>query len=175
MTLHEQYEILCKTPSDINEHLPVLKDLSSRCAHVTEMGVRGGVSTIALACGHPMRMVSYDINPVLDAVVGMILEAGVDFQFFQRDVRHILIEATDLLFIDTLHTYDQLKTELALHASKVRKFVAFHDTVTFGVHGEDGKTPALLKAIADFFDPTMWVRTDYTNNNGLTVMARRGM
>jgi hypothetical protein len=41
------------------------------------------------------------------------------------------IDETDMLFIDTLHNGDQLEKELERSASKVKKFIAFHDTTTF--------------------------------------------
>jgi len=41
------FEYLHKTQSDINEHLPVLRDLASECETVVEMGVRYCVSTWA--------------------------------------------------------------------------------------------------------------------------------
>ena len=40
------------------------------------------------------------------------------------------------MFIDTWHCYDQLKRELALHSSKVSKYIAFHDVETYGIEGE---------------------------------------
>lgn len=173
MSLNEEYDRLCAIPSDINEHLPALRALAAQCDHVTEMGVRGGCSTIALACGYPGRMISYDVNPIPAAVKAMI-EQEVDFTFIQADVREIEIMPTDLLFIDTLHTYTQLSAELKRHARDALKFIVFHDTVTFGTHGEDGKTPSLRQAIIDNLDQTHWkMRDDYRNNNGLMVMERK--
>ena len=37
----------CQTPSDINEHLPMLYYLASQCIGVVEFGVRYGASTRA--------------------------------------------------------------------------------------------------------------------------------
>ena len=34
----------------------------------------------------------------------------------------------DVLFVDTWHVYGHLKRELALHAPRVRRFIAMHDT-----------------------------------------------
>ena len=48
MSLIEQkYQEYCKTPSDINEHLPTLKSYSEKCKTIIEMGVRSAVSTYA--------------------------------------------------------------------------------------------------------------------------------
>ena len=45
------FEYLCNTKSDINEHLPALRDLASKCDTVIEMGVRYCVSTWAFIEG----------------------------------------------------------------------------------------------------------------------------
>jgi hypothetical protein len=42
-----KYSQLCNTPSDINEHLPCLKEYASKCESVFETGVRGCVSSWA--------------------------------------------------------------------------------------------------------------------------------
>jgi len=78
------------------------------------------------------------------------------------------------LFIDTYHSYDQLKRELALHADKVRKFIVLHDTEAFGMVGEDGKKLGLIGAIKEFVDEGIWqIYVELMNNNGLTVLTRR--
>lgn len=55
MTLEQKYTELCVNPSDINEHLPTLKKYAEECDHITEMGVRGIVSTYALLMGKPKK------------------------------------------------------------------------------------------------------------------------
>lgn len=175
MSLQSEYEIRYKTPSDINEHLSTLKHLSSLCKHVTEFGVRGGNSTVALAAGLPKRMISHDINPMPPGIAEMIREAGIKFDFLQGNVLEIGIVETELLFIDTLHTYTQLKAELARHSVMAKRFMVFHDTVTFGNCGEDGATPGLRRAIFEFLnDHPKWVLSEeFTNNNGLMILEWR--
>jgi glycosyltransferase involved in cell wall biosynthesis len=51
------------TPSDINEHLDVLKALATGKASVTEFGTRGGNSTVAFLAAQPDRLTCYDLNP----------------------------------------------------------------------------------------------------------------
>ena len=51
----------CGITSDINEHLPVLREYGDKVDHITEMGVRGIVSTYALLASRPKKMISYDI------------------------------------------------------------------------------------------------------------------
>ena len=47
----EKYSELCKTPSDINEHLPILYNHAKKCESVLETGVRGVISSWALIYG----------------------------------------------------------------------------------------------------------------------------
>ena len=172
--------------SDINEHLHEIKKLASSCDHVTEFGVRNVVSTWALLAACPKKLVCYDIH---DCPVGEIAEAAVDseteFFFTVADVLSIDIEKTDMLMIDTLHTYHQLLSELSRHAGRVNKWIVMHDTETFGLNDEEvyyptspqenhGKT-GLVAAIDDFLaSDSSWERKRvYTHNNGLTVLGKR--
>ena len=47
LVFDQEYRIARDTPSDINEHIEVLKNLADSVEHVTEMGTRTGVSTRA--------------------------------------------------------------------------------------------------------------------------------
>lgn len=178
--LQEIYANYCTTSSDINEHLPTLKDYAERCQTVTEFGVRTAVSTIALLAAQPERLHSYDINEMQigDFIYRIAQENEVDFKFFKQDVLKAVILPTDMLFIDTFHVYEQLKHELSLHAAKVKKYIIFHDTATFGEKGEspDGITQyqGLNKAIFEFMEqnPCWGYERVYSNNNGLTIIKR---
>jgi cephalosporin hydroxylase len=176
MQIDELYSVARATPSDIWEHLELLARLSSLSDHVTEFGARHGTSTTALLFGRPQVVVSYDASPLptLEVLAQAAREASVRFEFHQADVLNIEIEPTDFLFIDTLHTYDQLTAELAKHAGKVRRFVALHDTSTFGDRGELSGTVGLWPAVARFLRQSPeWALAFYmTNNNGLTVLER---
>jgi hypothetical protein len=170
--------------SDIYEHLPTLKRYAESCDHVTEMGVRWATSTYALMMGHPKTMVSIDIFPLerfgvsTDRLYELAKEEGIDYKFVVGDTRAIEIDPTDLLFIDTLHNYNQLKKELEIHADKARKYIIFHDTTSFEFIGEvlDGGPPAkgLWPAIEEFLkdNPHWRILERYTNNNGLTIFER---
>jgi hypothetical protein len=175
--IEAHYEDLCTHPSDIHEHLPLLRELARRSEHVTEIGMRSGISTTALLAGQPKTLVSWDLNPraiVSQRTLDLLTLAGeTRFQPRVGDSLEIEIEATDFLFIDSLHTGQQLKAELARHGNKVRKWIAFHDTETFGLRGEDGIEPGLRAAIKGFQQdrfPLWSVKHDWQNNNGLVVL-----
>lgn len=180
-----EYKKACETFSDISENLPILFELAKECNHVTEMGVRTGVSTRAFL-NSDVTLRSYDlyIDDEVNSLFNKAIEFGKDVSYTKADVLNIEIEETDLLFIDTWHCYDQLKQELKLHPHKVRKYIAFHDTHTFGVKGENYSITTdngykedplgLLPAIIEFLieNPEWKFKVHKTNNNGLTVIQR---
>lgn len=180
MTIVEQkFAELSATPSDINEHLITLRYYADQCSHVTELGVRRGVSTWAFLSSMAKRVVSVDVNHPddfggsLQEMRTASAEAMIDFTFILADDLSIELEETDLLFIDTLHTYGHLSKELKLHAGKARKYIIFHDTVTYATVGLDGGE-GLKRAIDEFLaEHTEWkVKKDYQNNNGLLILDR---
>jgi len=173
LRLEERYTLATQTVTDIHEHLPVLRALASQVEHVTEFGVRHGVSTTALLAAHPAVLRSYDIQDRAVAASLAPLAGRTDFRFAVGDTKAIDIEATDLLFIDTLHTYDQLKAELARHAAKARRWIVLHDTTTFATKGMESDPRGLWPAVEEFLaDGTFVLKERRENNNGLTILER---
>lgn len=165
-----EYENACKNQSDINEHIPILFDYANKVSHITELGVRWGVSTRAFlysAVLNKTTLCSYDINlyDVVKELFAKASEINTNLSYQQANTLDLIIEETDLLFIDTLHTYQQLSTELKLHGNKAKKYIIFHDTVTFF---------ELNKAIDEFCEANKhWkLLCNYTNNNGLKILER---
>jgi hypothetical protein len=190
--IREYYEYSKTTPSDINEHLPTLLKYSEECKHITEMGVRGGVSSWAFLYSNPEKMVAYDImtNHSVENIINVANESNLNFHFILKDVLTVEIENTDLLFIDTWHTYNQLSSELQLHSNNVNKYIILHDTVSFGFTDETlydcvsnivkllpQEKKGLVNALQDFLITEKgynWEIHDvYENNNGLTVLKRK--
>lgn len=173
----DAFEFSTRKPSDINEHLPMLYFLAQQCDHVTEFGVRTGESTLAFLHGLQGRRAtlrSYDINDQFGVHEAMRGHTAVDWQFAVCSTLAISqIEPTDLLFVDTLHRYDQVRQELALHGDAVRRWIAFHDTETFGAEGDDGGE-GINRAIDEWLDAKPEWRIVYRThrNNGLTVIER---
>ena len=164
----------CARPTDIHQHLTVLRDTGSGQKHITEMGVGTGQSTLAWLLVQPEKLVCYDLGwqeciPTLQRVKGQ-----TDFRFFLGSSLHVEIEETDLLFIDTSHSYRALREELRLHAPKVRNHLVLHDTTTFADHGEDGSTPGLWQAVEEFLaaNPHWRILSRHHHSNGLTILGR---
>lgn len=175
--LEDKYNIFCKKVSDINEHLPTLYKYGKMVKHITEFGVRRGISTIAWLYSNPEELISYDISDRKfdHKLFKSLTPVSTNFVYILGNTLEIIIKETDLLFIDTYHTYTQLSNELRLHGNKSRKYLIFHDTKIFELVGEDKKEPALQKAIDEFITSNKhWVlKEKFENNNGLIILERK--
>lgn len=164
----ELYEQACAMPSDINEHLPVLKGLVAGKT-VLELGTRTGNSSMAFIAGRPKELVSVDLDfSRLDPQIaaGAIL-AGVPWTRIERDSRIPFDRKFDVVFFDTLHTEEHLAAEIEAHGDA--DILVFHDTVTNWTEGENGQ-PGLRKPIEALIG--RYEAKEYTRNNGLMVLTR---
>ena len=192
MNIKTLFETKKNEPSDINEHLPVLYRLAERVNTITECGTRhGDITTAFLAATENTnkKVVSYDLykSPIID-----FFTTQPNFTFHQSDTLSISIEQTDLLFIDTLHTYHQLYNELVKHNSNVSTYIVLHDTTSYGEideplydinsdvkmsHlSEKTEKTGLKNAISDFLKTEQgqnwFIGQTFENNNGLTILKR---
>jgi hypothetical protein len=190
--IFQKYEEKVFTPSDINEHLPVLKQYGDECKTITEMGVRSIVSTWAFLASNPRKLISLDINNPsqfgsnIDEVYELSEEYGIDFKFIEESSLTYNMPLSDLLFIDTWHDFLQLKQELYRHHKNTRKYIILHDTNTFGYVDESfyddygqrrvntnlpkGLCPAIDEFLFENKEWVLWERRP--NNNGLTILKR---
>lgn len=198
--LTKTFHTYCTTPSDINEHLPILNQLASECTSVAEIGVRSIVSTWALlkglsdTRGSNLSYLGIDLeNPPMDILrKAQLLAKGcnIDFQFWKANDMDINLPAVDMLFIDSMHTYCHLTYELEKFSPQVRKYIAMHDTSApwgdqddnqyFGNYSEypasiDRSKRGLWPAVEDFLNahPEWCLSQRLFNNHGLTVLKRR--
>lgn len=163
-------------PTDIHDHITTLQSLAEQCEVVTEFGTRTGISTRALAAGGPCLLTSYDVNPFTDRwrVECALRRDGGCYLFIQESTLTATIRETDLLFIDTFHSYGQLIQELNSHAGKVKKYIVMHDTETFAHHGMDGDSRGLVDAFEEFLEAwDEWSLFSHTHKcHGLTVLVK---
>jgi len=136
-------------------------------------------STVALLAAQPKKLIAYGTQAdKIDRAIATLEPVSGDTELVlkQGDSLAISIEMTDLLFIDTFHTYGRLKRELNRHAGKVKKYLVFHDTVAFAARGEDGSCPGITQAILEFLHKHKdWrIILDVRANNGLIVLEREG-
>src|SRR3990167_3533173 len=89
---------------------------------------------------------------------------GTTWDFIKMSSLDYMFRRVDLLFIDTIHSYDQLSQELKLHSPRTVKYIIMHDTVI----------PEMKRAVDEFLTGNMdWkIKEIFTNNSGLTVLQR---
>ena len=202
--IRRRYNEKVREVSDIHQHLPFLRELSLSCTSICEMGVRRCVSSWAFLSGldeSPMlekELLCVDIVPADTSELarwGARLIPPVRVSMQVADSRKIVLpHEFDLLFIDTLHVYGQLKAELWAHQGRVRRYIVLHDTEVDRDSGEvlrmgwdvgkmaretgmtetelsRGLWPAVEEFLAAF--PGWILQKHFSNNNGLTLLARR--
>jgi hypothetical protein len=131
-------------------HATVLRELAAG-KRVLELGVCFGMSTAILLSARPSRMVSVDIRPFVlrESFAAAACEIDAHWLFVQCDSRSPnippdweLMHDVEFMFVDTLHTYDQVRAELSQHVGpEYPKVIAFHDTVLYGDVGDGPMNP----------------------------------
>ncbi len=163
--------------TDMWEHMERIRYYASQCESIVEFGVYDCTSTWALLAGRPKSLISYDIARRLDVddVERVAAEHGLSFKFMLCDSLKAQFGETDLLFIDSLHTYDHLSAELRTHGNSVKKYIILHDTTTFEFCEETPHTGrGLWPAIEEFLaaNPHWSIKERFTCCHGLTVLQR---
>ena len=192
---------LCSTPSDIHEHLPILRDHAAKCASVVACGVYDLPSSYAFAAGllgtpgASLTLIDSHLSEKIPGFLDTCAREGLFARFVHGSDLGVEPFPTDLLFIDTWHVYAQLKRELAHWHASVRKYILLHDTTVDEWYGETVRGNAdaerqsqetgfpveeirkgLWPAIVEFLreHPEWTLEARYPNNNGLTILSRVG-
>jgi len=147
------------------------------------MGVRAIVSTWGfisglkknngkLLCIDMLHPSYFNASPTLEETIKIAEKEGVSVEFAIADTLVYDMQEVDMLFIDTLHNYDQLIVELNRHSPNVKKYIILHDTEHNKIKGDHGKE-GLEKAINEFLQLNTWkIKEVFINNNGLTILER---
>ena len=184
--------------------METLKNYAKECESVLELGVRGVVSSWAFAYGLCLNgsqnklLFCNDVVPCkLDDLQNECKLHAVDlkYQWCSDLDLDFPDNAFDLVFIDTLHVYGQLKRELQKFSKIATKYIIMHDTTVDAIHGEairckfnmqnlskqtgfpeDELKRGLKPAIEEFLgaNPEWKTREVFTHNNGLTVLEKKG-
>lgn len=148
--LDMRYDFLCKTSSDVNEHLPTLYKYAMECNSIIELGVRGCVSSWAFLKGlqdnnnkKEGKSTKYlflndiekcEISNLVNVAEYLKIDIGYewinDLKLNTGDKRY------DMTFIDTWHVYGQLKRELRKFGEITNKYIILHDTTVDAEKGE---------------------------------------
>jgi hypothetical protein len=196
--IEHQYQNAYRNPCDINEHVQTLEKYASKVSSVTEIGLRGMVSTWGLLHGlgrssaPEKSYLGIDItSPLayrLNLARSIAKEEGISFSFWKKNDMKVSLPSTDLLFIDSLHTYAHLTYELNTFSPFVKYYILLHDTSgPWGTRDEvktdyskypsyvDRSKQGLWSAVEDFLaaHPEWSLRERYINNNGMTVLERK--
>lgn len=132
--LEAEYERLCRTPSDIFEHLPTFVRLCEErnAQHVVELGTRTGVSTVAWLhglskTGGRLTSVDIDARPPIGEFDHWTFIQGSDLD----PAVFASLDPADIVFVDTSHHYDHTLRELNLyrHLVKPGGLLVCHDTM----------------------------------------------
>jgi len=196
-----KYFNLKRKPSDINEHLETLSSYTEGCTKVFETGVRGVVSSWALLHGLNTNKVDgkkFVMNDIDNVNVDSICQVGnslnIETVFIQGNNLDLdLNEKFDLVFIDTLHVYGQLKRELEKFSKIAETYIILHDTTVDAEYGEiirqnldfekikeltnfsdEELTKGLWPAVEEFIAKNNdWeIQKKFENNNGLTILKK---
>ena len=189
-SITETYNWIKSNPEDqrgkdsiqwIAHYMEVLYSYAKKCEHVTEMGINQVNSTWAFLAAQPKKVVSIDldlynrptkntshkgVNIWLQSAQELAAESGIEFEALEADTSKICIEETDLLFIDTEHSFECLTTELELHGNKAGKYIILHDTTLYSLE--------LQPAIKNFkqSNPHWEVELEFKDKPGLTILKR---
>lgn len=132
--------------SDIAYHMPFLEECASRAGIIVEIGVgHGNGSTRAFARGlarstkEPKMHIGVDPDPdrpqerpeLFHQVVGK----AEDPDTAKRVNRVMLADDADIIFIDTIHTHEQMSMELPIWSqlASEKTLWLFHDTNMFQI------------------------------------------
>lgn len=178
------YEQACQEnekTSDIYLHLPVLYEYAKRNFIITEIGLGTTANSVLAFLKGCKNVTSIDIDPMPNIVASVKEYAdsiGSNWTFLCKDSRIEPIEETDFLFIDGEHSYNAVKRELELHGSRVRRYIGFHDVVSFASRNENPKETGskfiegIVPAIFEFLEENPWWEIDYYSPycNGLLIL-----
>lgn len=192
-----------KDSTDIKEHLPTLYRYTKECDSVFETGVRGCISSWAflygLLDGNNQNKKTLFMNDITPCDINDLIQSSKDMEIvikyeWKNNLLLDLDQNYDITFIDTWHVYGQLKRELNKFSKNTNKYIIMHDTTVDEFEGEtirdkldaekqsaESGIPVneilkgLWPAVAEFLEenPEWFIKERFTNNNGLTVLARK--
>jgi len=177
LSLDELYARACNNVSDVFLHCPMIKELASRCQHVTELGLNSLGICVSVMAGQPSTFIAYGKNKEkVDEIIKEIPDdvGRTHLKIRAGDSLKIQIEETEMLIIDTYHTYSQLNNELLKHAGNATKYIVIISSYAFALRGEDGSSPGVMDAVVEFVAKNdRWeIIYNERKNNGMLVLQR---
>lgn len=174
VTAESVYEKFKSLPRDLNQHMPMLRELASECESVCEFSKRRESAAVWIVSG--TKKVELHNLELQDSDLRAAVEEAKDRVSIKADNGNTLqindIDDCDLLFFDSVHHADRLRTELSKFAASVSKFIVVRGTGNFGVTAEGGGE-GLFAAMREFvFDNPQWFVYYHTSTQyGITVLC----
>ena len=189
-TWYAPYEDLMIENQPMHQHLPTLNFIVKEfnLKDILELGTQTGFSTVAL--GYAVKdigghLTSVDIvNCPLAREKMEKRKLSKNWTFFegQDDLTLNWNKKIDCLFIDSKHTYEQLKAELKKYVPFVKKngFVILHDVIVYSEEfydlpystGKINYKRQMAKAIDEYFKDKNTRYYRWFNDCGLGVMRK---
>ena len=178
-TLQEWYDALMLTkkqfakkkgkPPSLPGYHQQIRDIIKKSESYTEFGVYQGHTLAVALLTNTKKIRAYDIDLSLFSDKQHLFdnhakENKIDFKIYKRNTARGCIEETDVLNIDSLHTYTHCMKELNHHGHRVKKYIIFHDT----------NTESLFNAVSNFMARNDWeLVTRNTLGVGYTLIKRK--
>jgi hypothetical protein len=125
---------------------------------------------------------SLDISDCENTGIRSLVNAqGISGKFTRADsLTFTPSQSYDLVFIDTLHTYLQLKAELDRYSNFANKYIALHDTEPPFKYQDETENPdsphtGLRWAVKDFIQENAgkwYVKEHHAYCHGMTILAK---
>ena len=112
-------------------YLVDLMKLAYECDTITEIGMFQGHSISAFLRTRPKKLTGYDIDisPINANTFNRLCPKNTELHFKQdNSLTMDVIDECDLLFIDSVHSYEHVIQELTRHGNQAQKFIVVHDT-----------------------------------------------
>ncbi len=157
---------------DLDQHMPKLAELASKCEHVCELSHRRE-SLIAFCKGKPMGLTSFNIeakDPMAVAMVEHAENCSVRADVSPPELPDL--PTCDMLFIDWRHTHKTILAALQKYSPTVKRYIVMHDTEVHKERGEDGGL-GIGYAVRDFLkeNHTWFVAEHSKSQYGLTILG----
>lgn len=178
-SVKDMYDLVCKKDplkDSIIYDMDVILAIAKEVDHITELGVHKCNSIYGWLAGEPKKVVGVDIKsqPEWEVLKEIVADTTLNLELIISNDLEVVLEETDLLFIDSLHTYNHVCALLRIHQEKVKKYIVLHDVYTIdGTVGKGKIGPQLHKAVMRFLDITdEWKEIKHTRDCGLFFMER---
>lgn len=175
-TLEELYFSYMSEVDHSSWYLTELMSLAESCDTITEIGMFQGHSISAFLRTQPKKVTGYEIDMgyIRRDVFQRLCPKGTELEFIRANSLAIpAVEECDLLFIDSVHTYEHVKQELDIHGNSAQKYIVVHDTN----YPPDHKNPKkkVRDAVNEFVDlnSNVWYHfKELTDMSGMMILSR---